>query len=80
VKLSGLVLERLTEAARRGGAVGEGLTASGIAIASIRFCRPLAIGLDPAVEREIAHGHLDRFLDGLAATAGRVTDKQWTPP
>jgi len=64
------VLERLTEAARRDGAVGEGVTASDIAIASIRFCRPLAIGLDPAVERRIAHRHLDAFLDGLAADAG----------
>jgi AcrR family transcriptional regulator len=74
------VIERLTEAARRDGAVGEGLTASDIAIASIRFCRPLAIGLDPAVEREIAHRHLDNFLDGLAANASRGTDAQSTPP
>lgn len=66
---AGEVLERLTEAARRDGAVGKGVTASDIAIASIRFCRPLAIGLDPADEREIAHRHLDNYLDGLAANA-----------
>lgn len=66
---AGEVLERLTEAARRDGAVGKGVRASAIAIASIRFCRPLAIGLDPAEEREIAHRHLDSYLDGLAANA-----------
>jgi AcrR family transcriptional regulator len=65
------MLERLTDAARRGGALGDGVGASDIAIASIRFCRPLAIGLDPAAEREIAHRHLDDYLDGLAANAER---------
>jgi AcrR family transcriptional regulator len=63
------VLERLAEAARRDGAIGEAVTASDIAIASIRFCRPLAIGLDPVDEKELAHRHLDSYLDGLAATA-----------
>lgn len=67
---AGEVLERLTEAARRDGAVGEGVTASDIATASIRFCRPLSIGLHPDVEREIAHRHLDHYLDGLAASGG----------
>jgi AcrR family transcriptional regulator len=63
------VLERLTDAARRDGVLGSGVTADDIAIASIRFCRPLAIGLDPAHEREIAHRHLDDYLDGLAVNA-----------
>ena len=63
------VLERLTEAARRDGALGKEITASEIAIASIRFCRPLAIGLDPVDERAIAHRHLDIYLDGLTANA-----------
>jgi AcrR family transcriptional regulator len=74
------VIERLTEAARRDGAVGRGVTPSDIAIASIRFCRPLAIGLAPAAEREIAHAQLDHFLDGLAATASRGPEEQSTPP
>jgi AcrR family transcriptional regulator len=64
---AGEVLERLTEVARRDGAIGREVTASDIAIASIRFCRPLALGLDPGVEREISHRHLDNYLDGLAA-------------
>jgi AcrR family transcriptional regulator len=66
---AGEVIELLTEVARRDGAVGKGVTASDIAIASIRFCRPLAIGLDPGDEREFAHRHLDNYLDGLAANA-----------
>jgi AcrR family transcriptional regulator len=68
------VLERLTEAARRDGAIGSEVSATDIAIASIRFCRPLAIGLAPTDERTIAHRHLDDYLDGLAANAdGRTT-------
>jgi AcrR family transcriptional regulator len=63
------VLERLTEAARRDGAVGKGVTASDVALASIRFCRPLSIGLAPADERGIAHRHLDTYLDGLEPDA-----------
>jgi AcrR family transcriptional regulator len=63
------VLERLTEAARRDGAISSRVTANDIAVASIRFCRPLAIGLDPADERGIAHRHLDTYLDGLAGNA-----------
>jgi hypothetical protein len=66
---AGEMLERLTEAARRDGAVGEEVTASDFAIASIRFCRPLGLGLDPADERRIAHRHLDSYLDGLEANA-----------
>ncbi len=66
---AGKVLERLIDAARRDGAVGEDVNARDIAMASIRFCRPLGIGLDPADERTIAHQHLDSYLDGVAANA-----------
>lgn len=61
------MLDRLIDNARRDGAVGDDITATDIALATIRFCRPLAIGLDPADERAIAHRHLDRYLDGLMA-------------
>jgi AcrR family transcriptional regulator len=67
---AGEVLERLTEAARRDRAIGREVSASDIAIASIRFCRPLALGLDPADERELAHRHLDTYLVGLTIDAG----------
>ncbi|WP_430448562.1 TetR/AcrR family transcriptional regulator [Rhodophyticola sp.] len=38
-----------------------------IVLAMIRFSRPLAIGLSLNEEREIAHRHLDIFIDGLCS-------------
>ena len=61
------VLARLVDAARAEGAVAEGTTPQDIALVGIRFCRPLAIGLDPAAERAVAHRQLDTHLDGMAA-------------
>lgn len=63
------VLERLTSAAQRDGAINRDVTAGEIALASIRFCRPLALGLDLDDERAITHRQLDIYLDGLAANA-----------
>ncbi len=65
------VLERLTEAAQRDGAIGRGITAGDLALAAIRFCRPLGIGLDRETERAIAHRQLDDYLDGLTSGASR---------
>lgn len=61
------VLDRLVAAAQRDGAIGEDVTAGDIALATIRFCRPLGIGLDREAERGIAHRQLDHYLDGLRA-------------
>jgi AcrR family transcriptional regulator len=63
------VLDRLIGAARRDGAIGDGVTVTEVALAAIRFCRPLAIGLDPADERAVAHRQMDCYLDGLLAGA-----------
>lgn len=65
------VLERLAEAAQRDGAIGEGVAASDIAMAAIRFGRPLGIGLDQEAERAIAHRQLEDYLDGLTVGAER---------
>jgi AcrR family transcriptional regulator len=62
------VLDRLVDAAHRDRAIPAALTSSDIALATIRFCRPLAIGLDTAEERAIAHRQADSYLDGLAVT------------
>lgn len=59
------MLDRLVEAAARDGAIDHEHTATDLALAAIRFCRPLGIGLDPARDREIAHQQLDHYLDGL---------------
>lgn len=65
------VLERLAAAARRDGAIEEGVVAGDIAMATIRFCRPLGIGIDQATERAVAHRQLDDYLHGLASAAER---------
>lgn len=59
------LLDRLIGAARSDGAIDADVTATDIALATIRFCRPLVIGLDPAAERATAHRQLDVYLDGL---------------
>ena len=59
------VLDRLISAARSDGTIDAAVTASDVALATIRFSRPLAVGLDPAAERAIAHRQLDCYLDGL---------------
>ena len=59
------VLGRLIKAARRDGAIDQDVTSTDIALATIRFCRPLAIGLNPADESAIAHRQLNSYLDGL---------------
>lgn len=61
------VLERLVGAAQRDEAIPARIDATDIALATIRFCRPLAIGLGRAEERSIAHRQLDSYLDGLAS-------------
>lgn len=65
------MLDRLIATVHRDGAIARDVTAADIALATIRFCRPLAIGLDPAVERRIAHQHLDTYLDGLTRRPNR---------
>lgn len=60
------VLDQLVATAADHGAIDHEHTATDIAFAAIRFCRPLAVGLDTEDERAIAHRQLDRYLDGLA--------------
>jgi AcrR family transcriptional regulator len=60
------MLDRLVAIARRDGALDHDVTAADIALATIRFCRPLAIGLAVTDERAVAHRQLDTYLDGLA--------------
>jgi AcrR family transcriptional regulator len=73
------VLDRLVGAAIDDGAAGGELTATDIALAAIRFCRPLAIGLTADDERAIAHAQLDCYLDGLAAQRRRPDTSTTTP-
>lgn len=63
------LLDRLVDLARRDGVIDDDVSTTDVALATIRFCRPLAIGLDPAEERAIAHRQLDIYLDGLLANS-----------
>ena len=63
------MLDRLIDVARRDRAIGNDITATDVALAAIRFCRPLAIGLGPEEERAIAHRQLETYLEGLMASA-----------
>lgn len=65
------VLQRLVEAAQRDGAIGEDVTTRDIAMATIRFCRPLGLGLDPETELAITHRQLDHYLRGLTVGGER---------
>ena len=67
------LLDRLIDAARTADAIDDDVTATDIGLATIRFCRPLAIGLDPAAEHAIAHRQLNSYLDGLMLRADRTT-------
>ncbi len=62
------VLNRLVATAQRDQAISSNITPTDIALATIRFCRPLAIGLDTAEERAIAHRQLDSYINGLVVT------------
>ncbi len=61
------VLHRLVASARSDGTIDAAVTATDVALATIRFSRPLAIGLDPVDERLIAHRQLDHYVDGLTS-------------
>jgi AcrR family transcriptional regulator len=61
------MLDKLIAAVRRDGAIGVNVTAADIAFATIRFGRPLAVGLGAEQEQAIAHRQLDTYLDGLLA-------------
>jgi AcrR family transcriptional regulator len=63
-------LDRLVRRAKRDGAIHPDVTAAEVAFAVIRFCRPLAVGLELAEERRLAHRQLEHYLDGLRAGAG----------
>lgn len=60
------LLHAMVERATSDASIRADTSATDIALATIRFCRPLGIGLPPAEERHIAHRQIDIYLDGLA--------------
>ena len=59
------LLTALIERNRRDRLLRADLSVGDIVFATIRFGRPLAIGLPSADDRDIAHRQLDRYIDGL---------------
>lgn len=49
-----------------------------IVLATIRFSRPLGVGLSAAHERACAHRHIDIYVDGLSARATTRRTKRGT--
>jgi AcrR family transcriptional regulator len=61
------LMAALVAQGRRDDRLRDDLAVGDIVFATIRFGRPLAIGLPPADDRAIAHRQLDRYIDGLRA-------------
>ncbi|MCB9687966.1 MAG: TetR/AcrR family transcriptional regulator [Alphaproteobacteria bacterium] len=55
----------ILERGRADGGLRTDVSAADIVFATIRFCRPLAVGLPLAEERAIAHRHVDTWMDGM---------------
>jgi AcrR family transcriptional regulator len=65
------LIRTLIARGKRAGLLRSDATPADIVFATIRFSRPLAVGLSTADERASAHRQLDIYLDGLAARRGR---------
>lgn len=61
------LLNGIIDRAKGAGLLRQDITASDVAFAVIRACRPLAIGLTLDEERVLAHRHVDICLEGLIA-------------
>ena len=61
------LLETLVGRAAKEGRLGSDVSVHDIVFATIRFARPLAIGLPASEERALAHRHLDFYIDGLCS-------------
>ncbi len=60
-----VMLHALIARGRAEGSLRDDVTPEDLVFATIRFGRPLAIGLSAADERALAHRHIDIYLSGL---------------
>lgn len=65
------VIATLIDRCRRDRRLRGDISVDDIVFATIRFARPLAVGLAPADDRAIAHRQLDRYVDGYLASPNR---------
>jgi len=61
------LMKDLVGRATESGSLRGDLSERDIVFALTRFARPLAMGLPASEERELAHRHLDFYIDGLCA-------------
>ncbi|HEX8803875.1 MAG TPA: helix-turn-helix domain-containing protein [Acidimicrobiales bacterium] len=64
------VQQELIDRARREGGLRPDVDFADIGPALGRFARPVGGAFDPALEAQLAHRHLQVFIDGLRATGG----------
>jgi len=64
------LLKTLVAGAVQDGDLGSDVSERDIVFATIRFARPLAVGLSAGEERAIAHRQLDFYIDGLCSRKG----------
>jgi AcrR family transcriptional regulator len=67
------MLRAMIERGKQQGRLRRDVTAADVVFATIRFGRPLAVGLSRDDERAIAHRHVDFYVDGLSVAAPRPT-------
>lgn len=68
------LLDAILERGKREARIRDDVRIADTVFAIIRFSRPVAIGLSRPDDREIAHRHLDIYIDGLG-----VADHTRTP-
>jgi len=69
------MIHTLIERGQHEGRLRCDVTAADIVFATVRFSRPLAVGLSTADERALAHRHIDIYVDGLSRAETRTIDQ-----
>lgn len=69
------LIHTMLERGKHEGRLRSDASPADIVFATIRFSRPLAVGLSVADERVIAHRHVDIYVDGLSGSATKTTQR-----
>lgn len=69
------LVHAIVDRAQSEGLMRPDASAKDVGFAIIRACRPLAVGLPLADERQLAHRHVDICLGGLAANPSRSSSR-----
>lgn len=72
---AGALIHTLLERGQNEGRLRSDASPADIVFATIRFSRPLAVGLPATEERTIAHRHIDIYLDGLIGPETKASNQ-----